>query len=85
EGRFSAVCFTTALQVKSLFNQAVVIGEQEKLINRFSKGTLAVAVGKVTAESLLEEGVHQVIVPEKERMGAMMVELARYVKSKRES
>ena len=83
--RFLAVCFTTALQVKSLFNHARIIDEKNNLVTQFSKGTIAVAVGKVTAESLLEEGVQRIITPEKERMGAMVIELAHYVKSKKET
>lgn len=37
-----------------------------------------VAVGKVTAEAIKEEGIERIIVPEHERMGAMIIELSRY-------
>jgi len=39
---------------------------------------LAAAVGKVTAEALREEGVERLLAPDLERMGAMIVELARF-------
>jgi uroporphyrinogen-III synthase len=43
---------------------------------------VAVAVGKVTKEALHEEGIAHVIAPAHERMGAMIVELARYFDKK---
>ena len=39
---------------------------------------VATAVGKVTAEALKEEGISKIVVPQHERMGAMIVELAQY-------
>ncbi len=75
-----AVCFTTAIQVRSLFNFAKERGCHQELLECFHKDTLAVAVGKVTAEALYEEGVKELIVPENERMGAMIIELARFEK-----
>ena len=41
-------------------------------------GVLAVAVGKVTAEALYEEGVNRVLFPEEERMGSMVVAMSRH-------
>ena len=40
--------------------------------------TVATAVGKVTAEALREEAIERIVVPEHERMGAMIIELAHY-------
>lgn len=73
-----AVCFTTAIQVHSLFSFAKALGIHEELVKAFRGGVLPVAVGKVTAEALREEGMDRFIVPEKERMGAMIIELSRY-------
>lgn len=77
-----AVCFTTATQVRSLFDFAKERDYAEKLLFCFQSTALAVAVGKVTAEALGEVGVERVIVPEHERMGAMVIELSRYFSSK---
>jgi uroporphyrinogen-III synthase len=73
-----AVCFTTAVQVRSLFDFARENEILNNLLNCFQENVAAVAVGKVTAEALKEEGVERVIAPELERMGAMIVELSNY-------
>ncbi|WP_059103686.1 uroporphyrinogen-III synthase [Shouchella shacheensis] len=79
EGKYHAVCFTTALQVKSLFARANAVEKHRRLIRLFETHTIATAVGRVTAEALKEEGVTRIITPEKERMGAMIVELGRHM------
>ncbi|MGG1675321.1 uroporphyrinogen-III synthase [Neobacillus sp. NRS-1170] len=75
-----AVCFTTATQVRSLFEFARVNNIYEVIAQGFTKNILAVAVGKVTAEALREEGIDRLLVPDNERMGAMIVELAQFYK-----
>ncbi|SDI72742.1 uroporphyrinogen-III synthase [Natribacillus halophilus] len=77
--KYDAVCFTTGLQVRSLFNRANEVDRHRQLLRVFADKTIATAVGKVTAEALEEESVSRVVVPTTERMGAMMVELGRYV------
>jgi uroporphyrinogen-III synthase len=77
-----AICFTTAIQVRSLFTYAKENDCVTELLSAFKEHTLAVAVGKVTADALRKEGVERIIVPELERMGAMVIELARYYESK---
>ena len=77
-----AVCFTTAIQVRSLFNFAKEKECVTELLTAFNNHTLAVAVGKVTAEALREAGVERLLTPELERMGAMVIELARYYEDK---
>jgi uroporphyrinogen-III synthase len=73
-----AVCFTTAIQVRSLFKFAREKGYLSDILHVFKKNVLAAAVGKVTAEALNEEGVERLLVPEHERMGAMIMELSYY-------
>lgn len=73
-----AVCFTTAIQVRSLFNYARENGMLAEVVDVFQNQTIAVAVGKVTAEALKEEGIARILVPDKERMGAMIITLAKY-------
>lgn len=81
--QIDAVCFTTRLQVHSFFSFAKKSGCLEKVLQSFEKKVLAVAVGKVTAEALREEGIDRYIVPGNERMGAMVVELSTYYKNRR--
>ncbi|MCM3764708.1 uroporphyrinogen-III synthase [Neobacillus niacini] len=76
-----AVCFTTAVQVRSLFDYARMHSIHPEMAACFNKHVLAAAVGKVTAEALREEGVERMVVPQHERMGAMIIELAQYYKS----
>ena len=73
-----AVCFTTAIQVRSLFDFARKKGYLQNIKTIFSERTVATAVGKVTAEALVEEGIERIVVPQHERMGAMIVELVHY-------
>ncbi len=76
-----AVCFTTAVQVRYLFQYAHQHGIAERLIRAFHDRVLAVSVGKVTSEALREEGLERILSPESERMGAMVVEIGDYFKS----
>lgn len=78
EGEVDAVCFTTRVQVEYLFDYARETERHDEVKSVFEHGVLAAAVGKVTAEALRGEGVERIIVPEKERMGAMIVEIAHY-------
>jgi uroporphyrinogen-III synthase len=78
-GEVDAVCFTTAIQVHWLFHYVKKQAFEEKVMSAFNTGKIvATAVGKVTAEALKEEGISKIIVPNHERMGAMIVELAQY-------
>lgn len=72
-----AVCFTTAVQVRSLFDYARHHSIHSEIVHCFNNHVLATAVGKVTAEALREEGIQRMIVPQHERMGAMIIQLAR--------
>ncbi len=74
-----AVAFTSPPQVLFLFDHARRRGLHGELVAAFAGATLAVAVGKVTAETLHHEGVRRLVVPSQERMGAMILALADYV------
>ncbi|CAM4191567.1 uroporphyrinogen-III synthase [Paenibacillus alkaliterrae] len=78
ERAVDAVCFTTAVQVHYLFKYAKEAGLEGVLIEALEGPVVAGAVGKVTAQALKEYGVKRIIVPELERMGALIIELARY-------
>ncbi|MNI34406.1 uroporphyrinogen-III synthase [compost metagenome] len=81
DGLVDAVCFTTAVQVRYLFDYAKRQGLGNDILASFANPVLAVAVGKVTAEALRDEGVEFVLTPETERMGAMVIELVKYIES----
>ncbi|WP_054636048.1 uroporphyrinogen-III synthase [Thalassobacillus sp. C254] len=78
-----AVCFTTAIQVHSLFQYAKENEYLEQLLDSFEQDVLAVAVGKVTAEGMKENEMTRLLSPDLERMGAMIIELSRYYEAGR--
>ncbi|MNU67848.1 bifunctional uroporphyrinogen-III synthetase/response regulator domain protein [compost metagenome] len=77
-GKIDAVTFTSTPQVRFLMDYAARCGRLTELIEALSGPVVAVAVGKVTAQGLVEAGIPRIIAPKEERMGSMMVELARY-------
>ncbi|WP_100372890.1 uroporphyrinogen-III synthase [Bacillus sp. FJAT-45037] len=76
-----AVCFTTILQVRALYEYAKQRNKNQQLTACFNEQVIAVAVGKVTLEGLTDQQVTRFVVPQRERMGAMVVELAKYVQA----
>lgn len=83
ERRVDAVTFTSGPQVRFLIRHAAEGGKEEALRASFEHEVVAVAVGKVTAQSIHEEGIARVVAPKEERMGSMMVELAKYYAASR--
>ncbi|GGN93576.1 uroporphyrinogen-III synthase [Saccharibacillus kuerlensis] len=81
--RVDAVTFTSGPQVRFLIQHAAAAGLEDALRASFENEVVAVAVGKVTAQSIREEGISRVIAPKEERMGSMMVELAKYYAASR--
>ncbi|WAH36616.1 uroporphyrinogen-III synthase [Alicyclobacillus dauci] len=77
ERKVDAVTFTSTSQVRFLMAYAREQSLGEQVVSAFTD-VIAVAVGKVTAEALREEGISRVITPKEERMGSMIVSLARY-------
>lgn len=77
-GSVDAVAFTSAPQFRFLADYASSKGKLSAVLHAFAGPVIAAAVGKVTAQALREAGVERIIVPEEERMGAMMVTLGRY-------
>jgi uroporphyrinogen-III synthase len=77
-GELDAVTFTSTPQVRFMMAYAREQGQAESLLKAFREFAVAVAVGKVTAEALRDEGVERVVAPEEERIGSMMVTLAQY-------
>lgn len=77
-GQFDAVIFTSTPQVRNLFHFARKQNNEKEVFGVFSEKTIALAVGKVTAQALYNEGIERVVVPKLERMGSAIVELAKY-------
>ncbi|KJD47602.1 uroporphyrinogen-III synthase [Paenibacillus terrae] len=73
-----AVTFTSGPQIRFLCQYAREQKQMEDVLEAFRHDVIAVSVGKVTAQSILEEGIERIVFPVEERMGAMMVELGRY-------
>lgn len=73
-----AVAFTSGPQVRFLTEYAASQGKLEQMLMAFRKGVVPASVGKVTANAMREEGIEALVVPEEEKMGALIVELGRY-------
>ena len=78
KGSVDAVCFTTAIQVRSLFDFAREKGYLQKLKPCFAGENSCDCSRESNSRSVREEGIERVVVPEYERMGAMIVELVHY-------
>ena len=81
KGVVDAVCFTTDVQVRYLFQYASNQGFSTYLKEAFRSKVIAASVGKITTKALHHAGVDRVISPTHERMGAMIIELAHYYQS----
>lgn len=73
-----AVAFTSGPQVRFLTEYAASQGKLEQMLTAFREGVVPASVGKVTANAMREEGIEALVVPEEEKMGALIVELGRY-------
>ncbi|WP_340026247.1 uroporphyrinogen-III synthase [Paenibacillus sp. FSL K6-1096] len=82
-GQVDAVAFTSAPQFRFLAQHAREQGRLEALVQALEDKVLAVSVGRVTSEALKEEGVQRIIMPERERMGSMLVSLGQYLAANR--
>ncbi|WP_404404351.1 uroporphyrinogen-III synthase [Jeotgalibacillus malaysiensis] len=69
-----AVLFTSKTQVRNLFEEEA----DDRLVHSLNNRVKAVATGKVTAEELRNFGVQEILYPENQKMGAMVVDMARY-------
>ncbi|MCZ8523663.1 MULTISPECIES: uroporphyrinogen-III synthase [Paenibacillus] len=84
-GEIDAVTFTSTPQVRFLMAYAREQGLADRLLEAFRHRAVAVAVGKVTAEALRDEGIDRVVAPEEERMGSMIVSLSKYYEDQEEA
>ncbi|RAP74086.1 uroporphyrinogen-III synthase [Paenibacillus montanisoli] len=77
-GQVDAVALTSTVQARYVMGIAAKLGKLDAVRAAFADRVLAVAVGKVTAEAMHEEGVERVLFPEEERMGSMVVAMSKY-------
>ncbi|CAH0149811.1 uroporphyrinogen-III synthase [Peribacillus simplex] len=78
EGKIDSVVFTSAPQPRNLMRFVREQGVEDKITDLFTSDVIALAVGKVTAQVVIDEGIERVIYPEDQRMGSAMVELVKY-------
>ncbi|MFT8321144.1 MAG: uroporphyrinogen-III synthase [Bacillus sp. (in: firmicutes)] len=79
-GEVDAVNFTSTPQARFLFSYAKEKGVYDEMLQAFSNHVIAVAVGKVTAAALREEGVERMVIPKEERMGSAIIALEHFYK-----
>jgi uroporphyrinogen-III synthase len=79
------VAFTSNTQVKFFFEGAKRLNAEDFLQKAFNEKVIALSVGSMTTAELKKHGVMRIVAPEHERMGAMVMELAKYYQTKEES
>ncbi|MFD2670341.1 uroporphyrinogen-III synthase [Marinicrinis sediminis] len=77
ERKIAAVAFTSAPQVHNLMQSAERLGCKQAVMEAFHQEVVAAAVGKLTAEAIFRHQIERCIFPQHERMGAMLVSLAK--------
>ncbi|WP_432493050.1 uroporphyrinogen-III synthase [Kineococcus auxinigenes] len=77
-GRVDAVVFTSAPGAVALLEAAGAAGRREEVLRAFAGGTVACAVGDVTAEPLRAAGVDP-LVPDRWRLGALLRTLTEHL------
>lgn len=76
---FDAITFTSAPSVHALFAAARTRNRYQALIRSLNERIAVATVGPVTAAPLQSSGVHSALVPERHRMGAMILQLVEHL------
>ncbi len=71
KGRIGLVAFTSAPQVRMLFDLAAQIGQSEPLRHALKNNVTIASIGEVTSRALAENGLTPEIVPQQSKMGAL--------------
>jgi uroporphyrinogen-III synthase len=79
------VAFTSNTQVKFFFEGARKQNAVSFLQRAFNEKVIALSVGSMTTAELRKNGITRIIAPEHERMGAMVMELAKHYQQQNES
>lgn len=77
-GTMDAVVLTSTVQARCIFHRARETNKERELLAAFETRVLGVAVGKITAEAMNEEGMNRVIYPEEERLGPAIIAAGRW-------
>ncbi|WP_372662670.1 uroporphyrinogen-III synthase [Cohnella sp.] len=78
EGSMDAVVFTSTAQARCIFHRARDTKKEQLLLAAFENDVLCIAIGKVTADALHDEGVIRLQYPEEERLGPALVGAGRW-------
>ncbi|WEK54807.1 MAG: uroporphyrinogen-III synthase [Candidatus Cohnella colombiensis] len=83
DGTMDAVLFTSTAQARCVLQRARELNVDQQLLETFDKSVLGVAVGRVTAEAMREEGITRVLFPEEERLGSALLSAGRWFEERR--
>jgi uroporphyrinogen-III synthase len=70
-GKIQVVAFTSAPQVRMLFDFAAQSGQTEALTRALQTKVTVASIGEVTSRALDEKGIAPKIVPAQSKMGAL--------------
>ena len=77
-GEVRAIAFTSAPQVRMLFDFAQQLGQSEALANKLRTSVVIASIGEVTGRALAEQGLVAKIVPSQSKMGVLAQAVADY-------
>jgi uroporphyrinogen-III synthase len=80
--RIDVVTFTSAPQVRFLFEAAAGLGRASDLATSLNDSTIVASIGGVTNRALKEKGIAPEIVPSEPKMGAMANAVAEFFKQR---
>lgn len=78
-----AIAFTTASQVRMLFDFAAKLGAAEKLEETLKNSVVIASIGEVTSRALGERGLSAKILPKQSKMGSLVQAVAEYFEGRR--
>ncbi|PYS02467.1 MAG: uroporphyrinogen III synthase HEM4 [Acidobacteria bacterium] len=81
-GEIQVVAFTSAPQVRMLFDFAQQLGRAETLANQLRNKVVVASIGEVTSRALGEQGLTPKIVPNQSKMGVLAQAVADYFSKK---
>jgi uroporphyrinogen-III synthase len=81
-GHIQVVAFTSAPQVRMLFDFAMQAGLAEALARSLQTAVTVASIGEVTSRALTEKGIAAKIVPTQPKMGAMVQAVREYFEAR---
>jgi uroporphyrinogen-III synthase len=83
DGGIDAITFTSAPQVRFLFDAAAARHKDEDLLKRLHTDVLIVSIGEVTGRALQDVGLRPQVIPAEPKMGPMVEALVDYINQRR--